>query len=600
MTKSFFESYINAEPTTMEEKYIFLIDSQDLVEATIVTGYRALLLIENEELYFNAESFTTYLKQIEFSGKYEKDLIYVPACLSKKLNDKLKEYFEKEQFSCHEGWKLFKNCEYLSKSEFQDELKKKLVSFIERFEGANKISTDLAKFHHHNANGEATGVFDFAIFEHIKANYNIFVCGGTPYIYQEGFYRADVSGARLKTIIRELIYPQFIKARTINNIYMLFLQDMSLEMDFEQLNNYPSHWICFRNGMYDAKKQELLPHSPKYMAINQIPHNFSTKCCKGEKIEEYLNFICEEADCREMLLQFIGYSLTKDVSQQRFLMLRGEGGSGKSIIIRLLESLVGSHNISNISLANLEERFSSFGLMGKLLNSCADLEIKSIEETSMLKKILGEDTLRAEQKGKDAISFKSYAKLMFSVNELPIVKSEKTNGFYRRLLVLTINKPPTEVNPNLFQELEEEIEYLLQLVVKALERMYEQKIITISNASKKAVLQLRADSDTTEAFLQEFCVNIENGRIERTELYNTYNKFCEDTDRQSLTKNNFYRALRTKGYLEIKTGGYRYFKGIEYQKNCPKLPQNSPQFALEDDFVTVTQEQMKEVPFNLE
>ena len=137
MTKSLFESYINAEPTTMAEKYIFLIDNQDLVEATIVTGHRALLLIKNKEHYFDIESFVTYLKQIEFSGKYEKDLVYVPACLSKALNDKLKEHFEKEYFDYYEGWKLFKNCEYLCKLEHQKELKKKLEDFIGRFEGTN-------------------------------------------------------------------------------------------------------------------------------------------------------------------------------------------------------------------------------------------------------------------------------------------------------------------------------------------------------------------------------------------------------------------------------------------------------------------------------
>ena len=479
-----------------------------------------------------------------------------------------------------------------SKKEFENMLRDAVTEKSADNEKQQEINR--AQFHHITDTGRITGVYHSAIFEHIKSAYHILIVGGTPYIYDNGYYKADVTGARLKSIIRELIYPQFIKSTTINNIYALFLQDISLEMQFEQLNCYPSHWICFQNGMYDTKEKSLLPHSPKYRAINQVPHKYKPDAKTfGRKIDEYLEFICEDPDDREMLLQFIGYSLTKDVGQQKFLVLNGEGGTGKSTVIRLIETLTGSRNISNISLTDLQQRFASFGLMGKLLNSCADLEISALEDTSIIKKILGEDTLRAEQKGRDAISFKSYAKLIFSTNELPLVKSEKTNGFYRRLLVLTMNKVPTRKNPNLFQELVQEIDHFLNLAVQAVERMYQQGIIVTSVSSEKAVQQLRADSDTVEAFLQEMCVKDEKGRIERAELYKKYSNYCEDTDRQSLTKNNFYKSLRVKGYSEIKTGGYPHFVGISFLKSSPNFPSKVPL----DSFMSVTQEQLDEIPF---
>ncbi len=250
------------------------------------------------------------------------------------------------------------------------------------------------------------------------------MCGGTVYIYDGGYFKADSSGARLKIMFSKLIYPQFIKSTILKRIYDRFLCDISLKVPFEELNCYPAHWICFENGMYDCKEKRLLPHSPKYKAINQIPHEYKPDAVhEGKKIEEFLNFICPEPDSREMLLQFSGYAHTKDVGQQKFLVLLGEGGSGKSTFIRLMESSVGSRNLSNISLTDLQQRFASFGLMGKLLNSCADLEISALEDIAIIKKVLGEDALRAEQKGRDAISFKNYAKLIFSTNELPVIKA---------------------------------------------------------------------------------------------------------------------------------------------------------------------------------
>ncbi|MBO5031082.1 MAG: hypothetical protein J6D08_04190 [Lachnospiraceae bacterium] len=461
--------------------------------------------------------------------------------------------------------------------------------------GAEGSRLDLSQFHLVNNKGIPTGVFDEAIFEYIKRQQDLFVCGGTVYIYDGGYFKADSSGARLKTMISKLIYPQFIKSTTLKRIYDRFLCDISLEVPFEELNCYPAHWICFKNGMYDCKEKRLLPHSPKYKAINQIPHEYKLDAVsEGKRTEEFLNFICPEPDSREMLLQFSGYAHTKDVGQQKFLVLLGEGGSGKSTYIRLMESSVGSRNLSNISLTDLQQRFASFGLMGKLLNSCADLEISALEDTATIKKVLGEDTLRAEQKGHDAISFKNYAKLIFSTNELPLVKNEKTNGFYRRLLVLTMNRVPEKKNPNLLNELLQEIDYFLWLSVQALERMYENEIIITSAESEKAVAQLRMDSDTVQAFLVEECVLDDGSRIERTDLYKRYEKYCEDTDRQSLTKNNFYKSLRIKGYKDFKTGGYRYFKGISDGKNSPMpAPETAP-----NGFVSIPEEYQEELLFD--
>lgn len=457
---------------------------------------------------------------------------------------------------------------------------------------------DLSQFHLMNNQGIPTSVFDEAIFKYIKRQQDLFVCGGTVYIYDGGYFKADSSGARLKTMISKLIYPQFIKSTTLKRIYDRFLCDISLEVPFEELNCYPAHWICFENGMYDCKEKRLLPHSPKYKAINQIPHEYKPDAVyEGKRTEEFLNFICPEPDNREMALQFAGYTHTKDVGQQKFLVLLGEGGSGKSTFIRLIEASVGSRNISNIGLTELQQRFASFGLMGKLMNSCADLEISALEDTVVIKKVLGEDTLRAEQKGRDAISFKSYAKLIFSTNEFPLVKNEKTNGFYRRLLVLTMNRVPENKNPNLMDELMQEIGYFTQLCVRAVERMYENEIIVTSADSEKAVAQLRCDSDTVQAFLMDECSPDDGSRVERTKLFERYAKYCENAERQSLTRNNFYKSLRLKGYKEFKTNGIYVFKGISDKKIAADLPQQ-PLKTTPDGFIEIPEDIQEELPFD--
>lgn len=457
-------------------------------------------------------------------------------------------------------------------------------------EQAEEINLD--QFHLINDKGIVTGVFDLAILEYLKKERDIFVLGGTPYIYQGGVFHPDLSGAELKTMIRNLIYPRFVKSPTIKRVYDLFISDAELQVKSEELNQYPVEWINFRNGFYDPISKQIIPHNPKYRATNQIPHSFDPeRGLKGTLIQEWLMFICETHEDITMLTEFSGLCLTRDTRQQKFLILNGEGGTGKSVLIRMIDRMIGSENISNISLNQLTQRFSTFGLMGKLLNSCADLEIDALSDVSTLKKVLGEDSLFCEQKGKDGFSFKSYAKLIFSTNELPIVKAERTVGFYRRLLILTMNQVPEKRDPGFFDRLSAEIDDFIWVSVKALERMYQDGKIFESPKSIEAVKRLRCDSDTVEAFLNEKIEKNPNEKIKKLDLYRDYETFCQDMERQSLTKQNFYRSMKTKGFGELKTNGTEYFKGIFYKQNLPKNLPESPS----DGFHDAIQE---EIPFD--
>ena len=415
--------------------------------------------------------------------------------------------------------------------------------------GNHEIKFSLERFHLYDKNGTVKGVYDNEIFQYLTTAFDMFVLGGVPYIYTDGVYLADESGARLKTMIRKLIFPQFVKSTTIKRIYDLFIGAAELQVSYEDLNSYPQSWINFQNGFYDPFQngfydpvtRQMIPHNPAYRATVQIPHSFDPDAqTEGQALEAWLRFAIPDGDDREMLLEYAGLCLTRDVRQQKFLILQGVGGSGKSTLIRLIERMIGSENIANISLSELTQRFAAYGLMGKLLNSCADLEVAALEDTSVLKKLLGEDSLRVEPKGKDAISIRSMARLIFSTNELPTVKSERSNGFYRRLQVLEMNRQPTTINAALFDGLNGQINHFIRLCVEAVQRMYERGTLLESENSKTAVKQMRSDSDSVEAWLSEMTVKMQERKEE----------------------------LRTKGFSEFKTMGQRYFKGISLDKTA--------------------------------
>ncbi|MBR3311559.1 MAG: PriCT-2 domain-containing protein [Solobacterium sp.] len=421
-------------------------------------------------------------------------------------------------------------------------------------------------FHFVDADGKAKGVFDYGIFEYLKQNEHLFILGKIPYIYRDGFYQQDTTGAGIKTMIRDLILPQFARAPTVDRVYNLFLSDADLQKKTEDVNCFPDHWMNFKNGFYDPIEKKMIPHDPKYLAIYQLSCEYHPdKEYEGDQLEDWLQFICSDPGDREMLLQFCGYSLTRDIRQQKFLLLNGAGGTGKSTLISLIETMVGSENNSHVSLTKFNVKFANFALLGKVLNTCGDEDITVLKDTQVLKQVSGEDPIQVESKGKDPIDYHVYAKCIFSTNNLPVILNEDTNGFYRRILLLKMNRTPEKQDPWLSEKLKKELPYFIHLCVKAAERLYENGLIKESDNSIEAVKVLRCESDTVQAWLEKECRIVKKNMYHPTpmKLLENYEAFCDENDRTALKRLHFYRSLEAKGYKRATYDGRDYFKGIE-------------------------------------
>ena len=160
MNKNFLEHYMKTKPETMEQKYLFLVDEQEIAFAVIAAGYYAVALLPEKEGYYDVESFIGYMGEIACTGTYQTDYCYVAACSMKKTNDLLEQFFQNNYLTFRKGWSIFKNKEYLAKLEYQQELKSVLSDFIKRFESRQNEPPDLNRFHKFNEQGKRIGVFD--------------------------------------------------------------------------------------------------------------------------------------------------------------------------------------------------------------------------------------------------------------------------------------------------------------------------------------------------------------------------------------------------------------------------------------------------------
>jgi len=134
-------------------------------------------------------------------------------------------------------------------------------------------------------------------------------------------------------------------------------------------------------------------------------------------------------------IQLFGYLLYRDLKYEKAFLCIGKGSNGKSVFLHLIEAFLGQDNVSHVSLQGIDtDRYSSADIYGKMANVYADLTAEKIMHSGHFKMLTSGDAVRAQRKFGKPFSFKSYAKLIFSINEVP-ESDDESLAFFRRWII---------------------------------------------------------------------------------------------------------------------------------------------------------------------
>lgn len=370
--------------------------------------------------------------------------------------------------------------------------------------------------------------------------------------------------------------------------------------------------LLFRNVVVDWAKLvyedslAIYSPSPDLMVYHRIPWDIDTEVLRsklGRSREELARDIEQElgeltevfkqwvGDRWLLLYEIVGYTLLAgEYPLNKAIMLVGSGRNGKSTYLGLLTRLLGSHNVVSVKLQDLtneRSRFSLANLYGKLANVFADLPSEALRNTGVFKVLTGEDPVTADRKYRDPITFRNYAKMIYSANELPKVYDMST-AFWRRWLVVEF---PNQFPPN--------EEFKRRLYGELLPR-YAAKVLAYSLLLAKHVVRegrfsfegseldyreywLR-ETNSVYAFLQDMVsegvlVKDPDGRVKTDDLYALYVKYCEREERDALAKREFTLELQRLGYPRVKVKGYYYYKGLRIVEGNGEGPRSLEDFS---------------------
>lgn len=320
-----------------------------------------------------------------------------------------------------------------------------------------------------------------------------------------------------------------------------------------------SEFINFRNGLLDWRSGVLHPHTPEVLSTVQLTVDWipDAQCAV---FDGWLAQVVP-GDCLGMVWELLGYLLYSGNPLQKAIMLVGSGGNGKGTLLRVVTAILGSRNITAVSLHDLiSTRFSTASLFGKIANIAGDIDGKFLDSTAAFKAITGQDVISAEHKGLDRFDFTPWAVPVFSANKIP-ASADTTAGYLRRWLIVPF--PHSFVgreDRGLEGKLHAELPGIAAKAVRALPGLLARGEFPLPAIAADARRDFERQVDQVRMWMDE-CTQADSTAWEdRRDLFGAYRLWAEQDGYRAVKASEFYTRLDTAGVSRATRQGKRGFR----------------------------------------
>ena len=374
------------------------------------------------------------------------------------------------------------------------------------------------------------------------------------YLYENGVY-SEIDSNLFKGIIKEPVEnynPLLVNMKDIDETYKQLITDRTYYAT--KLLNANFNIINFENGILKLDDMTLVPHSPDYMSTIQIPSKWVDRESDTPVFDKYLDTLTNgDKGIQKLLLQYMGICLSNIPGYllKKFLILYGEGDTGKSQLKRLLEMLLGSRNCCPIGLDKLESEFGPINLRYKRLAGSADMNYVSVKELSTLKSMTGSDSIFANRKGLTPVSFVYTGLFWFCANRLPKFGGDDGPWVFARICPVYCGNviPKAEQDTMILDKMYAEREGIIYKAIQAL-------LEVIANGYKldepQSVIAARAAYSKDNSIVSEFAAECleSSGTTPASEcssineIYRIFTLWCKSNNNgHTLSKKDFKNGL---------------------------------------------------------
>lgn len=313
--------------------------------------------------------------------------------------------------------------------------------------------------------------------------------------------------------------------------------------------------INVQNGTlhYQAGAWALRAHDRGDYLTTQLPMSFdpAATCPRFDRfLAEIFEGDADATDKAQVILEMIGYTLTQSCQFEKFILLVGSGSNGKSVLLDVLRSLVGSGQVASVEPGKLGDRVERERLHGKLANICPELPVGAMLADAALKSFTSGDLVSGAAKFGQPFDYKPYATFWTGTNHMPHTR-DLSHGMFRRALIVQFNRTFNESTREigLADKLRDELPGILVKALAAFASVIERGGFTVPASSDAALKAWRTDADQVAQFLEERCKRgAECGPISHAELFMRFRDWADSQGiKHSVTGKAFTARMEALG-----------------------------------------------------
>lgn len=268
--------------------------------------------------------------------------------------------------------------------------------------------------------------------------------------------------------------------------------------------------------------------------------------------EEFLKFLSEMLDDEDILTlqEYLGYCLIPSTKGQAALFIIGSGGEGKSCIGVVLREIFDNAMLTGNFQRVETDKFFRYNLQNKLIMLDDDMQMSALPSTGYIKNLItAKIPVDVEAKGQQSRQAEIYARFICFGNGSPKALYDKSDGFARRLIILTTKSVPTDrvPNPNITDEFIAEKEKIFCWIFEGLQRLIANNFrFTVSEKAKRNVAELVSENCNIIDFLSDRNYIVFGKELEATsnDLFGGYSHWCSQNGLAPMKQYSFTSWLK--------------------------------------------------------
>ncbi|XCE19625.1 phage/plasmid primase, P4 family (plasmid) [Candidatus Liberibacter asiaticus] len=322
-----------------------------------------------------------------------------------------------------------------------------------------------------------------------------------------------------------------------------------------------SRFLGEQDGILDLETgQKVKPTKELY-----ITKSTGTPFVEGEPSQEFLDLVSGYFESEEVMDYFtrcVGMALLGGNKAQRFIHIRGVGGSGKSTLMNLIKYAFGNQYVINAEASDIMQNRppeagkanpSLIRLMGSRVVIISETNENDEINAAKIKQMTGGDCMTARLNYGNTYSESPASFTPFIVSNKHLFVRNPDDAWWRRYIVIPFDKPIANRDASFAQKLE--TKYALEAkkwFLKGVKAYISKGLdVDIPEVCLKAKEEERQGTDTYQAWIDDCCDIGENLWEESHSLAKSYSEYREQElnyDRKRISTRTVALNLKQKGF----------------------------------------------------